>query len=424
MLFRERFAAALLIAAMACAEWPSLPTDPAATPAPVAHGASAEQLRLERMARRIAQALANPAFRNQLRLSLVQSAHQENKVHLGRLLAEDGGRPLRDIAGASGDQEAGIRDDLGAAGTLELYLPVYQHRLRWNGGADILVATSLHDGDPPVAFDSRGNRYTLDPALPPATPVLSLVPAETDFSRPQAPNRATCTPETCPPGGGGGGSPPGGGGGIPPAPHGVYLTSTMIGDLREDWLRGSPEIEAMFMGPLTDTTRMTLIACSNESASSPRYYNQDNHHWTGNVLIADSAQLERVRAAYPPGTPWNLVRFTVAFWEDDTGRCQIAASTNSWKNRLIAAGLVVLGGMTVLTTDWGAPIDDEAWPFIAQLPLGLLGLIGTIGGNDDFIGISVNRSVWNPLHPDDQVSTTQVLLDGGTRTGTATLVWR
>jgi hypothetical protein len=211
---------------------------------------------------------------------------------------------------------------------------------------------------------------------------------------------------------------------VPAAPHGIYLTQASIYDLKEDWLRGSPEVEAMFMGPLTDTTKMELVACANESSAAPRYYNQDKTYWTGNVLVADSAQLERVRAAYPPGTPWRMVRFTVAFWEDDTGRCQIAYAVNSWTNKLIAAGLTILGGMVVMATDWSQPVATEAWPFIVQLPLGLLGLIGTIGGNDDFLGNVVNRTVWNPLHPDDMVYTTQVILDGNVRNGNATIVWR
>jgi hypothetical protein len=180
----------------------------------------------------------------------------------------------------------------------------------------------------------------------------------------------------------------------------------------------------MFMGPLTDTTKMNMVACTNESSSPPRYYDQDRNAWTGNVLIADSSQLGRVRAAYPPGTPWSLVRFTVAFWEDDTGRCQIASSSATGGQKLAMVGQVVLGGMAVLGTDWTQPIDKEAWPFIVQLPLGLIGLLGTIGGSDDLIGTVVNRTAWNPLHPNDQVYTTQVILDGNVRNGTATIVWR
>jgi hypothetical protein len=363
----------------------------------------------------MAVALGNPEFRRHLRARLALSRHRENKLELQQLLRENRNDALGRLALENGESERLIEDDLEAAGSLEIYLPVTEHRFGWKGTEDILVATSLKDGEAPVAFDVRGRRRVLDRTTPPDQPVLALIPSETDFTiEPVAP--AICTPETCPTGGGGGG--------VPQAPRGIYLTQANIIDLREDWLRGAPEVEAMFMGPLTDTTSMSLIACANESNPAPRYYDQDKHSWTGSVLIADTLQLERVRSAYPPGTPWRLVRFTIAFWEDDTGRCQIATSVNTWLNKLKAAGLTVLGGMVVLSTDWTQPISTEAWPFIVQLPLGLLGLIGTIGGNDDFIGHVVNRSVWNPLHPDDVVYTTQVILDGDIRNGNATLVWR
>lgn len=393
--------------------------DPVASTAigaePAMSAGTEQQARVERLARRLAEALQDPAVRHRLRASLQRSRFRENKLLFQGLLHDNAHRLLADITRATGEPESVVDADATAAGALELYLPVPDQRARWTGDDEILVATSLHDGDQPVAFDSRGNRHLLERDQPPITPVLSLVPAETDFARDPGPAAAKCTVETCQGGGGGGG---------PPPPTGIYLTQTAIYDLHEDWVRGSPEVEAMFMGPTTDRTQMSLLSCANESAVGQRYYDQDNNFWYGNVLIADSAQLERVHAAYPPATPWSLVRFTVAFWEDDTGRCQIAADVNTWKNKLLASGLAVLGGMTVLATDWSSPVDTEAWPFIVQLPLGLLGLAQTIGGNDDFIGIAVNRTVWNPVHPNDQVVNTQVLLDGGTRSGTATLVWR
>jgi len=416
MQYRRWFAAALVLGGVACGTESGSPVGATTPDPPVRSGtASDDQLRLERTARRVAIALGNPEFRGQLRARLALSRHREGKVELQHALQEGGARGLARVARENGESERQIEDDLTAAGSLEIYLPVAGQRAGWTGTDDILVATALRDGDRPIAFDVRGNRHLLDRENPPDAPVLALLPSETDFTE-APPTRATCTPETCPSGGGGGQ--------VPQPPRGIYLTQAHIIDLHEDWLRGAPEIEAMFMGPLTDTTQMNLIACANESNASPRYYDQDKNAWTGNVLIADTLQLDRVRAAYPAGTPWSRVRFTVAFWEDDTGRCQIATTVSSWKNKLIAAGLTVLGGMVVLGTDWTQPIDTEAWPFIVQLPLGLLGLIGTIGGNDDFIGNVVNRSVWNPLHPDDVVFTNQVLLDGGTRNGTATLVWR
>ncbi|MEO8199844.1 MAG: hypothetical protein ABI679_04910 [Gemmatimonadota bacterium] len=403
-----------LLGISGCGTERSLPTDP---PAPgiqrPALTTSSVQERIERLARGLSQALRDPAVRHRIRASLQHSRFRENKLPFQGMLQENQFRLLHEMAVASGESEEQVEEDADSVGALELYLPVPEHRAKWTGDGAFLVATSLHDGDIPIAFDTGGVRIELDRAQPPATPVLSLVPAETDF-RIEGPAAAKCTIDTC----------PGGGGGAPPPPTGIWLTQTAIYDLHEDWIRGSPEIEAMFMGPTTDTTKLSLLGCANESASAPRYYDQDNNFWYGNVLIADSAQLERVHAAYPPGTPWSLVRFTVAFWEDDTGRCQIATDVNTWKNKLLATGMAVLGGAIVLATDWSSPVDTEAWPFIVQLPFGLLSLAQTIGGNDDYIGIVVNRTVWNPVHPNDQVSTTQVILDGGTRSGTATIVWR
>jgi hypothetical protein len=33
-----------------------------------------------------------------------------------------------------------------------------------------------------------------------------------------------------------------------------------------------------------------------------RYFNMDDNHWTGNVLVADSAKLKVIKSKYPPGT--------------------------------------------------------------------------------------------------------------------------
>ena len=65
--------------------------------------------------------------------------------------------------------------------------------------------------DAPVAFDTRGKRFVLDPATPPATPVLALVPVETAFTRVATAKCLDCDPP--PPGGGGGGGGGDGGGG-------------------------------------------------------------------------------------------------------------------------------------------------------------------------------------------------------------------
>src|SRR6185503_15810065 len=94
----------------------------------------------------------------------------------------------------SGASEAEIEADAANSVALELYLPVREHRARWAGDAQVLVATAFADGDAPIAFDIRGNRFELDPAKPPTTPVIAIEPVEADFSRaPSNPAGAECT---------------------------------------------------------------------------------------------------------------------------------------------------------------------------------------------------------------------------------------
>ena len=177
------------------------------------------------------------------------------------------------------------------------------------------------------------------------------------------------------------------------------------------------------MGPITDTMTLAKIDCANESRTGQRYYNQDDHDWTGKVLVADSLQLANMKRKYPAGTPWSKVRFTVHFWEDDTTRCSISTDVNKWKSLLKAAGLTVIGGLTWISTDFSQPIDKDAWPFLAQLPLGTLALIQILGGNDDNLGAVVNKTVWNPMHPTDAVSENHAIVVGSKRNGRATLLW-
>src|ERR1041385_3142689 len=101
-------------------------------------------------------------------------------------LGRPDGRALRELAAANGVTADEITRGARAAIPLEVYLPVPAHRAAWPGDSNVLVAPAIKDQDVPVAFDIRGKRQLLDPDTPPATPVIALVPVETDFSpRPQ-----------------------------------------------------------------------------------------------------------------------------------------------------------------------------------------------------------------------------------------------
>src|SRR5689334_7368978 len=209
---RSHAAAALLVAAaLACSDR-TPGTAPAAGSAPggsTAAPAVAPAPKAELLARSFALALADPAFRAHVKAELDRSPFREHKLQFQRFLAGEQGRALSAMARGTGLPSASLARAADDAIPPELYLPVPAHRRAWTGGEDVLVATAVGDHDVPVAFDVRGNRRLLDPEVPPATPVIAVVPVETDFS--SAPSLIMCL-EYC--GGGGGG----GGGAPPPAP--------------------------------------------------------------------------------------------------------------------------------------------------------------------------------------------------------------
>ncbi len=148
----------------------------------VAPPAPASRAAQERLARRLALALAEPGFRAYVKNALDRSPVREHKLHLQHFLGRSGGRARAALARGAGEGESSVDTDARSTIALEVYLPVAAHRASWGGGDDILVATARDDGEVPVAYDTRGRRRLLDPRTPPAAPVLAVVPVETDFS--------------------------------------------------------------------------------------------------------------------------------------------------------------------------------------------------------------------------------------------------
>src|SRR6266581_7957579 len=210
-------AVATLILIAACSD--RAVTPPSETPAA---SIAANSKRPEALAKMVAKGLKNPAFRAYLKAQLDASPSREHKLQFETFLAANDGRALREIAGENGTTKDALATEAKAAIALEVYFPVPEHRAAWTGDENVLVATALTDDDPPIAFDPEGRRQVLDPKTPPATPVLAVVPVETDFSRPPA-KVIECIVDCD--GGGGGGSigdvvpPP------PPAP-GLYMTKS------------------------------------------------------------------------------------------------------------------------------------------------------------------------------------------------------
>ena len=375
-----------LLAVYACRDRaPTNTTVPADAPPPAAAPPTAAAQRPDRLAQLFARALASPAFRAYVKAQLDASPYPEHKIELQRFLPAASGRALRYLAEGSNTTADDVQGELDRAIPLEVYLPVPAQRAAWSGDANVLVATALKDHDTPLAFDPAGRRYELSADAPPLTPVIAIVPVETDFSAPPA--RTQCEDPTC--GGSGGGS--SGGGGTATSPAGLYMRkSHIVGDF-EGWLKGSPEYETHILGQLGQTDSLKDYACAGEHQSGYRYYDENDPDWTGDVLLYTQDEINTYKAQHPG----QGVRVLVI--EDDDTPCVIKTDNTSI-NRLFATADSVYklftGGKdqqsTVGKVWWAAQIVRKIWTYAA-------GLIKT---NDDLVGNAVDANLVGDLtHP-------------------------
>ncbi|HMJ59959.1 MAG TPA: hypothetical protein VK467_12540 [Gemmatimonadales bacterium] len=291
----------LIIGALAAAAASTACSDrtPLSPPGDAALAASAKApQKPEKLTREFAKALENPAFRAYVKAQLDASPFREHKLQFQTFLGANGRRALRYL-------EQGAEQDAQAAVPLEIYFPVPAHRAAWTGDENVLVATGITDRDVPIAFDPEGGRHLLDPTTPPETPVIALVPVETDFSA--APALQTCV--DC--GGSGDVQPP------PPPPPGLYMTKAHFVQDFEGWLKGAPEFEVHILGQVGQTDSLTTYQCAGERQYGPYFFNQDNLDWSGRVLLFSKQQLDQYNAAHPGQ---NVRVFVV---EDDDTACDI-----------------------------------------------------------------------------------------------------
>ena len=319
--YTSRVAALALVAgALACSDRPpgTAPDAPPGEP-----GILAEAARPELLARSLALALGDAAFRAHVKDELDRSPFREHKMPFQRFLTAGpgGGAALAAMARRTGVATADLTREANRAIPLEMYIPVPEHRRIWTGDANVLVATAVADHDPPVAFDVQGNRQLLDPERPPSTPVIAVVPVETDFAT--APAAIECLscggffpwPPLPPP---------------PPAVPGLYLTKAHFVDDFEGWLKGSPEFEVHILGQKGQTDSLTDYQCAGEKQPSPYYFDQNDLDWSGSVMLFSKAQLDAYNAAHPGQ---NVRVFVV---EDDDTACEIKANRDIIGNLLKA----------------------------------------------------------------------------------------
>ena len=371
--------------ALGCGE--SQPTGPtiAGTVTDTAHPGTATPARNEWLARRVALALDNPGFRAYVWAQIEHSPIREHKLQFQRFLAAQNWRALHALARAGNDSEPGVLAQAGHAQPLELYMPVKEQLARWHADENVLVATAVGDHDAPVAFDLQGRRHVLDPAHPPETPVLALVPVETDFDAPPA--RLLCTPETCNSSGGGGG------GGITPPPSGLFMMKSHIPDVGqfEGWLKGDPEFEVHILGQMGTSDQLTDYQCAGEHAGGPYVFDQNGTDWSGSVLLFSQDQLSQYKLQHPGQS---LRVFVV---EDDDQACQLRLDVN----RVDALLVSVDTAYSLLTSGRDTVLSKLARGYrYARSGESLIAAIASlINSNDDPVGNAVQDAVVGQFYP-------------------------
>jgi hypothetical protein len=323
----------------------------------------------------VARALGNPSFRAYLKAELDASPVREHKLHLQRFLNAAGRRAVRELAKTGGETESAVDGDARRAIPLEMYFPVPEHRARWAAAADenILVATERDEREVPVAYDTKGRRHRLSPDVPPATPVLAIVPVETDFDAP-----TTSAPFVCCSGGG------------PTAPAGLYLTASHFVQDFEGWLKGNPEYEIHILGQNGATDSLTSYQCAGEHAGGYYAFDQNALDWSGSALLFTQTQLNSYRSQHP-GQNFRIVAF-----EDDDGACQIRLDGNRFKtfmNTLQSLYPSLTGGKD--TTSGLVKYVKRA----NALQKILRAAYSFITSQDDLIGNAVEDVVTGEVHP-------------------------
>lgn len=369
----------LMVLAAACGG-DALPTAPADSQDPASlRSTSVPAPAREGLARKLAKALAEPGFRAHLRAQLAASPHDEGKVRLADLLAASNGRAQRALASAEGGR-ALDGGELRAAEEIEVYLPVPAHRRTWDGDGRLLVGTIGADGEVPVAFDLRGRRRLLDPERPPATPVLAVVPLESELGPPGRPAPASlaagCTSDC--------------GGAVGSSLGSLFMSASHLRESFESWLKGKPEIELLVLGQKGASDSLTSYQCAGERAAGSYFFDQNALDWSGSALIMSRAQLDAYHAQHP-GQALRLF-----FMEDDDTPCQIRANNADLRDLITTVDSLVRGyaGGKDVPGDIGSIYRNFA---MAQKIFSVVA--SAIKSNDDLIGNAVEDVVTAERYP-------------------------
>ncbi|HYO58746.1 Ig-like domain-containing protein [Archangium sp.] len=270
------------------------------------HPSTSEALKAEResaereagktLARALALSLRDPAMRGLVRAAMAQSLVKEEKVHFNSYVRGPGRALLQAMSRQTGMSVPTLEELLAQAGSLEMYLPVQEHRAAWRGGEELLVATQYRDREEPHGFNLAGNPVLLSAKAPPTTATLVLVPAE-DFTVDGTPSRrglALGRGDLRPQGSSlmleSGVEPLQDSNACLPLHRGVFATSVEIKGSYEDWLRGKPEYE--FYLEHVQNGRQQL-RCAGAASPAPYSWDMGGTPWTQPFLISWEKDLPR-----------------------------------------------------------------------------------------------------------------------------------
>jgi len=260
---------------------------------------------------------------------------------------------------------------------LEIYFPVPEHRARWGGGPELLVASAREDREAPIAYDVRGRRQVLAADRPPATPVLAVVPVETNFDEP-ASNVSFME---------GSGDP------VPPIsspPAGMYMTYSHFVQDFESWLKGSPEFEIHILGQAGSSDSLKDYQCAGGAAGGYYHFDQNSLTWTGSVLLFTQAQLNNYKTAHPNQN------FRVIALEDDDTACAIKLDADRFR-KLVNTISNVYPGLTGSKDTVSGIVRWVKWANALQKILAAA--YSFLTTQDDLIGNAVEDNIVGVSYP-------------------------
>jgi hypothetical protein len=309
------------------------------------------------LARALALSLRDPAMRELVLTAMAQSPVKEDKLHFNSFIQGSGHALLAALSLHHGKSIAQMEELARQAGSLELYLPVEEHRSLWKGDENLWVATLYRDHEVPTGFDLNGEPVLLSADNPPATPTLILVPAEafeadgTPLPRDlkSGPDSRNASADTSPQGS---------------SYTGAWVSHVYIENSHESWGMGAPEFE-MYLERVGN--QRSKIRCAEAGSAAPFRWDMNGKEWTTPFLIAVDFE-----------TP-SMEGLAMHFYEDDDTRCLIKDDKDYLK--LTMDALVAAGGV------YSAYQSADVPSGIIHFYNAATNILSIVRGNDDVVGI-------------------------------------